>query len=106
MLETVKSNIEDLVKRKIDVKLNVVLLRGFNDDEIIDLVKYGARIGVDIRFIEYMPFFGNSWEYDKVYTRKEILHDISEVMQIELLKSPVNSRSPFHLWETISYALL
>jgi cyclic pyranopterin phosphate synthase len=44
-----------------------------------------------------MPFFGNSWEYEKVYTRKEILRDISEHVEIEQLQSPDDSTSENYL---------
>jgi len=37
------------------VKLNILLIRGFNDDEIVDFVSWGLRHGVDVRFIEYFP---------------------------------------------------
>lgn len=93
LLDPVKANIEELVRRKLKVKLNVVLLRGFNDNEIIDLVNYAGKLGIEIRFIEYMPFFGNSWEYEKVYTRAEILKDISDHAEIQRLKSPDDSTS-------------
>ncbi|HAW51650.1 MAG TPA: GTP 3',8-cyclase MoaA [Flavobacteriales bacterium] len=97
LLGAVKTNIEEMVRRKMKVKLNVVLLRGFNDNEIIDLVNYAAALGVEIRFIEYMPFFGNSWEYEKVYTRKEILRDISVYGAIEPIISPNDSTSENYL---------
>jgi cyclic pyranopterin phosphate synthase len=38
------------------VKLNCVLLRGINDDQIVPLVKFGAALGMPVRFIELMPF--------------------------------------------------
>jgi cyclic pyranopterin phosphate synthase len=37
------------------VKLNVVLIRGFNDDEILDFIEFSNNLGIDVRFIEYFP---------------------------------------------------
>eukprot|EP00958_Prasinococcus_capsulatus_P014327 scaffold1504_cov417-Prasinococcus_capsulatus_cf.AAC.67 len=43
------------------VKVNVVLMKGFNDDEILDFVEWTKDRDVNVRFIEYMPFAGNEW---------------------------------------------
>jgi cyclic pyranopterin phosphate synthase len=42
------------------VKINCVAMKGFNDDEIIDFVEFSKDKNIFIRFIEYMPFDGNS----------------------------------------------
>ncbi|XP_017491659.1 PREDICTED: molybdenum cofactor biosynthesis protein 1-like, partial [Rhagoletis zephyria] len=44
------------------VKINVVPLRGVNDDEAEDFVQLTKSAGLEVRFIEYMPFEGNRWE--------------------------------------------
>ena len=36
------------------VKLDTVVMRGYNDDELVDLIEYGKRLGAEVRFIEYM----------------------------------------------------
>lgn len=64
----------DLVLRGIDaardaglaVKINVVLLKGVNDDEIGDFVRFAATRNTHVRFIEFMPFVGNEWRVDEV----------------------------------------
>ena len=43
------------------VKLNCVLINGFNEDEILDFVELTRESPLDVRFIEYMPFDGNAW---------------------------------------------
>jgi cyclic pyranopterin phosphate synthase len=56
------------------VKLNVVVIRGYNDDELTDLVEYGRRTGAEVRFIEYMDVGGaNDWSMEQVVSRQEIL---------------------------------
>ncbi|XP_014282134.1 molybdenum cofactor biosynthesis protein 1 isoform X2 [Halyomorpha halys] len=54
------------------VKINVVAMRGFNDDEIIDFVEFTKDRPVDVRFIEYMPFTGNKWETQKMIPFSEM----------------------------------
>ncbi|XP_022835529.1 molybdenum cofactor biosynthesis protein 1 [Spodoptera litura] len=48
------------------VKINVVLMKGFNDDEISDFVEYTMDRDVEVRFIEFMPFSGNRWDDSKL----------------------------------------
>jgi cyclic pyranopterin phosphate synthase len=43
------------------IKVNVVSVRGFNDDELFDFVAFADKYDVVVRFIEYMPFPGNEW---------------------------------------------
>lgn len=51
-------------------KVNCVLMKNFNDDEICDFVEFTKDRNVDVRFIEYMPFTGNKWQTDKMVTFK------------------------------------
>jgi cyclic pyranopterin phosphate synthase len=56
------------------LKLNTVVMRGFNDDELGDLVRFGAGVGAEVRFIEYMDVGGATrWTSGDVVSRREIL---------------------------------
>ena len=56
------------------VKINCVIMKNFNDMEIIDFVEYFTKDKfVDVRFIEYMPFDGNSWSDSKLLSYQDIL---------------------------------
>lgn len=56
------------------IKLNAVVIRGTNDDEIIDLVEFARTNGFEMRFIEYMDVGNaNTWSLEKTVTKKEIL---------------------------------
>ena len=56
------------------LKIDSVLLRGTNDDEIVDLVEFGKRRNAEVRFIEYMDVGGATrWSYAAVVPRDEIL---------------------------------
>ncbi len=56
------------------VKVNCVLVRGVNDDEVLDFAELGRRDGVEVRFIEWMPLDGGgTWSADQVVPAAEIL---------------------------------
>jgi GTP 3',8-cyclase len=59
------------------IKINAVIIRGFNDDELLDLVEFGRANGYEMRFIEYMDV-GNAsgWEPARTYTKREMLEAI------------------------------
>ena len=56
------------------VKLNSVIIRRYNDDEVVDLLEFARGRGVEARFIEYMDVGGaTGWSYDQVVSQREIL---------------------------------
>jgi cyclic pyranopterin phosphate synthase len=62
------------------VKLNSVVVRGFNDDELVELARFATRAGVEPRFIEYMDVGGaTDWDAAKVVGRDEILDRLAMV---------------------------
>jgi cyclic pyranopterin phosphate synthase len=84
-LDDVLSGIDAAVEAGLaPVKVNVVVLRGVNDDEVIDLARYGRDRGVTVRFIEWMPLDGgDAWTDDQVVTQAEILEQIGAVFPLE-----------------------
>jgi len=67
------------------VKINAVIVRGINDDELIDFALFARRTGVEMRFIEYMPLdSGHAWSRDKVVSGREIFEKINSVYPLEL----------------------
>jgi len=66
------------------VKINVVVMRGINDDEIVDFAKFGRDMGVIVRFIEFMPLDADeNWSTSSVVTLKEIFSTINSVYPLE-----------------------
>ncbi|HET9943963.1 MAG TPA: GTP 3',8-cyclase MoaA, partial [Terriglobia bacterium] len=59
------------------IKINAVVIRGFNDDELLDLVEFGRSHGFEMRLIEYMDV-GNAsgWTPDKTFSKREMLEII------------------------------
>lgn len=76
-------NIELLLNHDFIVKINVVLIKGFNDCEIIDFINLTKHLNVQIRFIEFMPFNGNQWDKSKLVTYAEILEKVQDSFNFE-----------------------
>jgi cyclic pyranopterin phosphate synthase len=56
------------------LKLDTVVIRGINDDELVDLIEFGKQHGAEVRFIEYMDVGGAThWSMQRVLTRREML---------------------------------
>jgi cyclic pyranopterin phosphate synthase len=59
-------------------KIDAVVIRGMNDDELGDMIDYGRRMNVEVRFIEYMDVGGATrWSIDKVMSRRAILDELT-----------------------------
>jgi len=59
------------------VKVNCVVMRGLNEDEIVNFVEQTKDRNIDVRFIEYMPFDGNKWNTKKMVPYQEMLDIIT-----------------------------
>uniref|UniRef100_A0A672HSY3 Molybdenum cofactor biosynthesis protein 1 n=1 Tax=Salarias fasciatus TaxID=181472 RepID=A0A672HSY3_SALFA len=60
------------------VKINCVVMRGLNEDELLDFVALTEEKPVEVRFIEYMPFDGNKWNFKKMVSYQEMLDRIRQ----------------------------
>lgn len=83
---TVMENINLLMKEGFHTKINVVLMKGSNDNEIRDFVRWTMNEALHVRFIEFMPFQGNKWDRSKTVSYKEILSEIHTEFTTEKLK--------------------
>jgi GTP 3',8-cyclase len=83
-------NINLLIKRNFHVKLNVVVMKGLNDHEINDFVEWTKDTNVHVRFIEFMPFEGNRWTSNKVFTWKEMMDIIEKKYNVIRLHDDVH----------------
>lgn len=59
-------------------KVNCVVMRGFNDAELVDFVALTRDRPIDVRFIEYMPFGGNRWEREKMMSYADMVATIRQ----------------------------
>lgn len=87
--EKVRKNIDLLLAEGFLVKINVVLMRAINFDEIIDFINVTEHKNLQIQFIEFMPFDGNKWDWEKGISLAEIIekanvhYEESNVLRIQ-----------------------
>jgi len=79
----VYNNILLLVEEGFKVKVNAVLMKGFNDNEIIDFINFTKDLPISVRFIEFMPFDGNKWDMGKMVSYAEVMKYVNEAFENE-----------------------
>ncbi len=85
------------------VKINAVVERGVNDDEIVTLAEFGRAKGVEVRFIEFMPLDAEGhWVNDKVVSQDEIVTRIAERFPLESV--PARGAAPADRWRYLDGA--
>ena len=79
------------------VKINAVVQRGVNDDEIVPLARFGRERGVEIRFIEFMPLdAAGNWLHDDVVGQDEIVARLAAEFPLEPV--PARGAAPADRW--------
>jgi cyclic pyranopterin phosphate synthase len=82
------------------VKVNAVVQRGVNDDEIVDLARFGRDQRVEVRFIEFMPLDADGgWARDQVVSQDEIVSTIDAVFPLEPV--PARGAAPADRWRYV-----
>jgi GTP 3',8-cyclase len=82
----VMENIQLMVAKGFTVKVNMVVMKGINHEEILQFVEWTRNEPIHVRFIEFMPFSGNHWKEEKVFTWQQMMEQISlqyDLMPIE-----------------------
>jgi GTP 3',8-cyclase len=73
-LDKVISSIQKAKDAGFDVKINTVVVRGWNDDEVVEFANFARHTGITVRFIEFMPLDGTGiWRSDLVFSKKEMI---------------------------------
>ncbi len=86
IFEQVLKNIHLAIRNHISVKINMVVVRGSNHDEIPDFIRLTQKYPVEIRFIEFMPFSNNKWERMKSFSYYEMLDIVRNRFDIVALE--------------------
>ncbi len=84
-------NINQALAKGFHVKINTVVKRGMNEHEVLDFVAWTRNSPIHVRFIEFMPFDGNQWQWKKVVSFKEILDKIEKIFPVEKLEDGFHS---------------
>ncbi|MDD2794106.1 MAG: GTP 3',8-cyclase MoaA [Sediminibacterium sp.] len=94
----VMDNIHLLLSRGFKVKVNVVVVKGLNDGEILDFIEWTRHLPIHVRFIEFMPFDGNRWKSDKLVTLQEMIDRIALNYDITAAENdPHDTSKHFHV---------
>lgn len=101
-LHTVRDIIERMALEGFRVKVNMVVMRGINEFEVPDFVAWSRDLPLHIRFIEYMPFDGNSWSPDGVFTHRQILELLADHFDFYKLDDGPNDTA--RAWKVKDYA--
>ncbi len=86
-------NIEQLIQEGFNVKINAVLMKNFNEDEIVDFINLTKARAINVRFIEFMPFDGNAWNKEKLVSQAEVLNRVTDHFGIEALQPLPNEKN-------------
>lgn len=83
-------NIRACIREGLHVKVNMVVMQGINHTELTDFVAWTREEDVHVRFIEFMPFTGNRWNPEKVFTMDDMLKTIGAAFPYEKLSDGPN----------------
>ena len=72
------------------LKINVVVMKNVNEDEITDFVEFVKDKNLNVRFIEFMPFGNNNWNTDGFISSEEIKNIIENKYQLKEITGPLN----------------
>ncbi len=92
--DRIMTNIHRAIDLKFNVKLNIVLIKGVNDSEIPDFIELTRNKNITVKFIEFMPFKGNHWDWSNGVSRDSIINVVeSHFGTIIPLPNPKHSTS-------------
>ncbi len=93
LFEKVMANIQLALDRGFRIKLNMVVMRDINTAELPAFVEMGRHKDLHLRFIEFMPFDGNEWNWEKVFGYDEIIDLLGAQFDFDKLNDKPNSTS-------------
>lgn len=103
---TVLANIQSCLRQKIPIKINMVVMKGINDNEIIDFIQYGIEHSIPVRFIEAMPFNDGDGNRDVYLSADEILGRIANVYDVHKLASTEPSAANHYQTDDYSFDVI
>ncbi|CAM4152388.1 molybdenum cofactor biosynthesis protein A [Bacillus manliponensis] len=84
--QPVRRGIEAAIEAGLEVKVNMVVKKGMNDDQVLKMASYCKERGISLRFIEFMDVGStNGWNFDQVITKEQLIEMIHKVYPIEPL---------------------
>lgn len=99
LFRQVLDNIHQAVKLGFHIKINCVLVRGFNEDEIQDFLGFAAQTGIEVRFLELMKVGPGFWNHEERFiSAAEVIQNLKQTT--ELVSMPVSADSTSFVFKT------
>ncbi len=95
----VRAGIDACLDAGMRVKVNVVALKGINDDELPDFVDFARTHGVDVRFIEFMPIgYQSRWSRDNYWPAKDIIAAVEALVPLDEVREASRNSGPAKMY--------
>ncbi|MFO7817152.1 MAG: GTP 3',8-cyclase MoaA [Thermodesulfobacteriota bacterium] len=99
LYKRVRQAIDDALASGFRVKINIVALKGINDDELAEFVRFALNNPLDVRFIEFMPVGGKTlWNQDFYWSCKDILSAAQKITPLEAVPEHKKTSGPAKLF--------
>jgi cyclic pyranopterin phosphate synthase len=100
LFHRVRQAIDDCLENSIQVKVNVVAVKGVNDDELPDFVRFALDNALDVRFIEFMPIGDDTgWSHGNYWSAVDILDRVQELTPIRPVLNRHRNSGPARMYE-------
>ena len=97
--DLVRASIDACLKAGLRVKVNVVALKGINDDELPGFVDFARTCGIDVRFIEFMPIgYQSRWSRDNYWPAQEIISEVEKLVPLEEVLEASRNSGPARMY--------
>ena len=97
--DQVRAGIDACLKGGLRVKVNVVALKGINDDELPGFVDFAREKGVDVRFIEFMPIgYQSRWSRENYWPAEEIIAEVEKLVPLEEVLEASRNSGPARMY--------
>lgn len=97
--DRVRASIDACLKAGVRVKVNVVALKGINDDELPGFVTFARDHGLDVRFIEFMPIgYKSRWNRDNYWPADDIIAAVEELVSLNEVREISRNSGPARMY--------
>jgi len=95
----VRAGIDACLEGGLRVKINVVALKGINDDELPGFVDFARLSGIDVRFIEFMPIgYKSRWNRDNYWPAEDIIAEVEKLVPLEEVLEASRNSGPARMY--------
>lgn len=97
--DLVRSGIDACLEAGLRVKMNVVALKGINDDELPGFVDFARAHGLDVRFIEFMPIgYQSRWNRDNYWPAEDIIAAVEQLVPLDEVRGASRNSGPARMY--------